>query len=205
MEREFQTGRRRDIMTNKTQTTASLINGVDRDKLFETVDLIKGKPELAKFTFKVNNEWQDGAHTRSTVHGFFGAGTNFEHAVKFELDADEPAILLGQDQGPNSGEYLLHALAACVTTSIVYHAAARGIAVEEIESSIDGDVDLRGFLGIDPNVRNGYQEIRMKFRIKADVPDEQLQEICKLGQRYSPILDSVTNGVPVKVSAERMT
>ena len=98
---------------------------------------------------KHQNEWQDGGHNRSTIHGFSGAGTNFVHAVKFELDADEPAILLGQDQGPSAGEYLLHALAACVTTAIVYHAAARGIAIDEIESSIDGDVDLRGFLGID--------------------------------------------------------
>jgi uncharacterized OsmC-like protein len=192
-------------MTNATQTNSSVINGVDRDKLFGTIDVIKATPELARFRFKIRNQWQDGAHNRSTIQTFFGAGTDFEHAVKFELDADEPAVLLGADQGPNPGEYLLHALAACVTSGMVYHAAARGIAIEEVESSIDGDVDLRGFLGIDKNVRNGYQEIRMKFRIKADVPDEQLQEICKLGQQYSPILDSVTNGVPVKVSAERMT
>jgi len=191
-------------MTNNTQTNTSLVNGVDRDKLFGTVDLIKATPGLAKFTFKVRNEWLDGAHTRSTVHTFFGAGTDFEHPVKFELDADEPAILLGADQGPNPGEYLLHALAACVTSAIVYHAAARGISIEEVESSIDGDVDLRGFLGIDKNVRNGYQEIRMKLRIKADVPDEQLQELCMIGQQYSPILDSITKGVPVKVAAERL-
>jgi len=108
------------------------------------------------------------------------------------------------DQGPSAGEYLLHALAACVTTAIVYHAAARGIAIEEIESSIDGDVDLRGFLGIDPKVRNGFEEIRMNFRIKADVPDDQLQELCMIGQQYSPVLDSISRGVPVKVAAERM-
>src|SRR5215510_9830591 len=191
-------------MSNKTQTTPSVINGVDREKLFGTVDLIKGAPGLAKFRFKIQNDWQDGGHNRSTVHTFFGAGTDLEHAVKFELDADEPAILLGQDQGPSAGEYLLHALAACVTTSIVYHAAARGIAIEEVESSIEGDCDLRGFLGIDPNVRNGFQEIRMNFKIKADVPDEQLQELCQLGKQYSPMLDSITNGVPVKVTAERM-
>jgi len=191
-------------MTNKTQTTATVINGVDRDKLFGTVDLIKGAPQLARFRFNVHNEWQDGAHNRSTVHGFFGAGTNLEHAVKFELDSDEPAILLGQDQGPGAGEYLLHALAACVTTSMVYHAAARGIAIEEVESAIEGDCDLRGFLGIDPNVRNGFQEIRMNFRIKADVSDEQLQELRMLGQQYSPMLDTISHGVPVKVAAERM-
>jgi uncharacterized OsmC-like protein len=192
-------------MTNTTQTNTSVINGVDRDKLFGTVDLIKATPGLAKFRFKIRNEWLAGAHTRSTIQTFFGANTDFEHSVKFELDADEPAILLGTDQGPNPGEYLLHALAACVTSGMVYHAAARGIAIEEVESSIDGDVDVRGFLGIDKNVRKGYQEIRMKFRIKADVPDEQLQELCMIGQQYSPVLDSISNGVPVKVVAERMT
>ena len=192
-------------MANATQTNTSLINGVDREKLFGTIDLIKGTPELARFRFKIRNEWQDCAHTRSTVQTFFGAGTDFEHSVKFELDADEPAILLGADQGPNPGEYLLHALAACVTSGMVYHAAARGISIEEVESSIEGDVDLRGFLGLDRNVRNGYQEIRMKFRIKADVSDEQLQELCMLGQQYSPILDSISHDVPVKVAAERLT
>jgi uncharacterized OsmC-like protein len=191
-------------MSGKAQTVDSMVNGVDRDKLFGTIDLIKGAPELAKFRFNVRNEWQGSAYNRSTIQTFFGAGTNFAHAVKFELGADEPAILLGQDQGPSAGEYLLHALAACVTTAIVYHAAARGIAIDEVESSIEGDVDLRGFLGIDPKVRNGFQEIRMNFRIKADVPDERLQELCEIGQRYSPILDSITHGVPVKVAAERM-
>jgi uncharacterized OsmC-like protein len=191
-------------MTNTTQTNASQINGLDRDKLFGTIDLIKATPELAKFNFKIRNEWLNGAYSRSTINTFFGAGTNFEHAVTFDLDADEPAILLGTDQGPNAGEYLLHALAACVTSAMVYHAAARGVAIEEVESSIDGDVDVRGFLGLDKNIRNGFQEIRMKFRIKADVSDEQLQELCALGQQYSPILDSVSNGVPVKIAAERM-
>ena len=191
-------------MSNKTQTTAPVINGVDRDKLLATVSLIKGEPGLAKFKFNIRNEWQDGGHNRSTIHTFFGAGTDFEHAVRFELDADEPAILLGHDQGPNAGEYLLHALAACVTTAMVYHAVARGIAIEEIESSIAGDIDLRGFLGLDPTVRVGFQEIRMNFKIKADVADEQLQELAVLGQKYSAVFDSLTRGVPVKVAAERL-
>src|SRR5262249_14710925 len=155
-------------------------------------------------SFETPNRVQDGTHNRSTVEGFFAAGTDVEHAVKFEHDADEPAVLLGADQGPSPGEYLLHALAACVTTTMVYHAAARGIAIEEVESSVEGDVDLRGFLGIDEKVRKGFQEIRLNFRIKADVPDEQLQQLCLIGQQYSAILDSISNGVPVKVTAERL-
>ncbi len=191
-------------MTNTTQTSASMVNGVDREKLFGTIDHIKGAPELARFKFNVRNEWLDGGHNRSTIETFFGAGTDHLHAVKFVLDTDEPEILLGKDQGANAGEYLLHALAACVTGTMVYHAAARGIAIQEVESSIDGDVDLRGFLGLDEKVRRGFQEIRMNFKIKADVPDEQLQELCKMARQYSPVFDSVTNGVPVRVTAERM-
>lgn len=191
-------------MTNATQTNVSVVNGVDRDKLFKTIDHIQASPSLAKFRFNVRNEWVDGGHNRSTIESFFGAGSDIKHAVKFELHTDEPAILLGEDQGANAGEYLLHALASCITTSIVYHAAARGIAIEELESSVEGDIDLRGFLGLDDSVRKGFQEIRVGFKIKADVSDEQLQELCGLGQEYSAVLDSLTRGVPVSVSAERL-
>lgn len=192
-------------MSNATQTTQALINGVDRDKLFQTIGQLKASPALAKFRFKIRNEWVDCGHNRSTVKAFHGASTDIEHATEFVLDADEPEILLGTDKGANPVEYLLHALAACVTSSMVYHAAAKGITIDEIESSIDGDIDLHGFLGLDENVRNGYEQIRMKFKIKADVPDDQLQELCMMGPRYSPVFDSITKGVPVKVSAERMS
>src|SRR5262249_42591114 len=114
--------------------------------------------------------------------------------------------LLGRDLGPNSGEYLLTALAACVTSTLVYHAAARGITIEDVESTVEGDIDLRGFLGIDKSVRNGFQNIRMNFKIQADhLSDEQLQELAQLGPSFSPMLDSITKGVPVTVQAQRMT
>jgi len=192
-------------MKNATQTTPALINGVDRDKLFQTIGQLKASSVLAKFRFKISNEWVDCGHNRSTVTTFYGAGAEIEHATKFVLDADEPAILLGTDKGANPVEHLLHALAACVTSSMVYHAAAKGLTIEEVESSIDGDIDLRGFLGLDESVRNGYEQIRMKFKIKADVPDDQLQELCQLGTKYSPVFDCITRGVPVDVSAERMS
>lgn len=123
---------------------------------------------------------------------------------RFVLKSDEPAILLGEDAAANPAEHLLHALAACLTTSMVYHAAARGIQIEEIESSLEGDIDLHGFLGLDPKVRKGYQGIRVNFKIKADVPVDQLQDVCRLGSGFSPVFDSVTNGVPVSVTAEPM-
>jgi uncharacterized OsmC-like protein len=191
-------------MTDRMKDMPTRINGVDRDKLFQTIDQIKDTTSLAKFRFKIRNEWIDCGHNRSIVKTFHAAESDIEHALKFELDADEPAILLGTDKGANPVEYLLHALAACVTTSMVYHAAAKGITIEEVESTIDGDIDLRGFLGLDKKVRNGYQQIRMKFKLKADVSDDQLQELCRLGPQFSPVFDSITKGVPVQVNAERI-
>jgi uncharacterized OsmC-like protein len=190
--------------TDATTTTTSTLNGVNREQLFQTIDLIRSDTGLAKFQFRLDNTWLTGSRNRSTVRGFFGAGQEHVHGVPFELSADEPQVLLGTDTSANSGELLLHALAACVTGTIVYHAAARGVAIEQIESTVEGNVDLRGFLGLDRTVRNGFQDIRMTFRIKADVTDEQLQEIVQLGPTFSPVLDSVTNGVPVRVTAERL-
>lgn len=186
-----------------TTTTLKKTNGVDVDRLFGTLDAIRKTPTIAKFRFRVRNQWIDGAHSRSEVHDFYGAGRELNHAERFVLDADEPDILLGQDKGAGAGEYLLHALAVCVTTTMVYHAAAKGIEIEEIESYIDSDIDLQGFLGLRQDVRPGFEAIRMRFKIKADVTDEQLEEIVKLGSGYSAVLDSVTNGVPVTLSAER--
>src|SRR5215831_13254113 len=125
-------------MVRKDEMTATQTNGVDRDKLFQTIDQLKATPGLAQFRFKIQNQWIDGGHNRSSVSTFHGAGADHAHAVNFDLDADEPDILLGTDQGANPVEYLLHALAACVTTSMVYHAAAKGITIEEVESSVDG-------------------------------------------------------------------
>jgi len=183
---------------------AKEVNGVNVDGLLQTIDAVKANPTVAKFRLQVGNQWVDGPHSRSTVNEFYGAGQNFQRPKSFTLDADEPAILYGNDTGPNAGEYLLAALAACVTSAIVYHAAARGVTIEEIESKVEGDIDLRGFLGIDKNVRNGFQDIRMSFEIRADVSDEQFEEISQLGRTFSPVLDSLTKGVPVTVQAQRM-
>jgi uncharacterized OsmC-like protein len=189
------------MQTQNTKTKN--MNGVDVDKLFETINAIKASPAIAKFRFSLENEWMDCGHNRSMIKGFHGACEDMDHSQTFMLDADEPAILLGMDMGPNPVEYLLKALASCVTTSIVYHAAAKGIRIEEMETTVSGDIDLHGFLGLRDDVRNGYESIRMNYRIKADVSDEELQELCQLGPTYSPVFDSVTKGVPVTVTAMR--
>ena len=191
-------------MSNIPKVISSELNGIDLPQLQETVSLIQAQPALARFEFRFTNRWLNGPRTRSTIRSFFGAGQTHQHATPFDLSTDEPPVLLGSDRAANPGEYLMHALAACVTSAIVYHAAAKGIAIEKIESTIEGDVDLRGFLGLDASVRNGFEQIRMKLRIKADLPETQLQELCDLGPKFSPVFDSVTNGLPVHVSAERI-
>lgn len=180
------------------------INGVAVDDLFSTIDAIKATPAIAKFKFRIHNQWEGAGQNSSTVNTFSGAGQQLSRPKPFVLTADEPPVLLGKDMAANPVEHLLHALAACLTTSMVYHAAARGIHIEEVESSLEGDIDLHGFLDLDKKVRKGYQGIRVNFKIKADVPDKQLQEIAQLGPGHSPVFDSLTNGVPVAVTAERL-
>ena len=177
-------------------------NGVNVDELFNTIDAVKRSPVIAKFKFRAENEWIEGGHNRTTIKDFYGIQKEHRHEATFKLDADEPPLLLGTGKGPNPVEYPLTALAACVTTSLIYHAAAKGIVLKSVESRLEGDIDLRGFLGISKDVRKGYQEIRMYFKIDADVPDEELQALVQLGPSYSPVFDSITKGVPVKVELE---
>ena len=192
-------------MTKTEVATAQVtVNGVAVDALSKTVEAIKATPSIAKFNFRIRNQWFDAARNRSIADDFYGAGQEQTRTQPIVLDADEPPVLLGTDSAANPVEYLLHALAACMTTSMVYHAAARGIHIEEVESSLEGDIDLLGFLELDKSVRNGFQGIRVNFKIKADVSDEQLQQIGQLGPGRSPVFDSLTNGVPVSVTIERM-
>ena len=176
---------------------------VNVDELFGTIDAVKTAPVIAKFKFKAENQWMDGGHNRTTIKNFYGTQQEHQRREPFVLDADEPPILLGRDMGPNPVEYALTALAACVTSSIVYHAAAKGITIRAMESRLEGDIDLQGFLGIRDDVPRGYQEIRMYVTIDADAPPEKLAEIVELGPQYSPVFDTITRAVPVKVQLEK--
>ena len=184
-------------MSTVIQTTR---NGVDTKQMFGTLDLIKEQPELAKFQFRATNRWIGGAHNRSTIKGFYAAGgEDTTRSGAFEIDAGEPAILLGTDTGANSAEYLLHALAACLTTTIVYVAAARKVPLTSVESTLTGDMDVRGALGVDPEPRNGFQRITVSFRIAGDAPEDKLREVVERATQRSAVYDMVTNGVPVAV------
>jgi uncharacterized OsmC-like protein len=173
---------------------------VDTEKLFATLDLIRAQPELARFQFRATNRWIDGAHNRSTIKGFYGAGDeDTTRGEAFDVDAGEPAILLGSDTGPNPVEYLLHALAACLTTSIVYVAAARKVELTSVESTLTGDMDVRGALGVDDEPRNGFERIGVSFRVTGNAPEEALRAVVERARERSAVYDILTNGVPVAV------
>lgn len=174
------------------------INGVDREALRGTIAAVQAQPELAAFTFRLSNRWVDGGENRSMVDGFHGTCSEHRRAVPFELVNDEPPVLLSGDKGPNPVEHVLHALAGCLTTSLVYHAAARGMKVDAVRTRFEGDLDLRGFLGLSKEVRNGYREIRTIFEIEGDLSEAEKAELMAMGQRYSPVFDIVSRGVPVR-------
>src|SRR5919205_642701 len=175
-------------------------NGVDTEVMFGTLDAIKAQPELGTFQFRASNTWIDGAHNRSTIKGFYGAGQeDTTRQPTFTMDAGEPAILLGTDTGPNPAEALLHALAACLTTTLVYVAAARGVRLTRVESRLEGDMGVRGALGLSPDVRNGFEQIRASFVVEGDAPEETLRELVERAQARSAVFDMVTHGVPVHV------
>jgi len=182
-----------------TVTTLSTINGVNVEQLGANITAIQGDTGLAKFQFRATNSWINGGHNRTTIKEFYGVGQeDTTRTEPFVLDADEPPVLLGEDHGANPVEFVLHALASCLTTSMVYHAAARGIKIESIESRLEGDLDLRGFLGLSKDVRPGYKNLRVQFTVKSDAPAETLQELTK----HSPVFDIVTNPVPVAISVQ---
>jgi len=182
-----------------TKVIERIRNGIDTEVLFGTLDAVKAQPDLARFQFRATNTWVDGAHNRSTIDDLFGAGQVMTRAEPFVVDAGEPAVLVGTDTGPNPAEFLLHALAACLTTSLVYVAAARGVRLTEVTSTLEGDLDLQGALGIDESYRNGFEQIRVTFHVKGDAPPEKLREVVLRGRARSVVFDSITRGVPVAV------
>ena len=176
------------------------LNGVNLDQLFWTLDAINKQPALAKFKWRADSRWLGGAHNRTSIQGFYGASQeDNSRAEPFALDAGEPPILVGTNTGANPAEALLHALAACLTTSLVYVAAARGVHLTEVESTLEGDMDLRGALGLSEDVRNGFQQIRVRFQVKGDAPPEKLRQIVERAQQRSAVFDSLTRGVAVSV------
>jgi uncharacterized OsmC-like protein len=177
-------------------------NGVDTATLFATLDAVKQAPEAANFQFRAHNEWISGTHNRSTIADYFGVGEERSHERTFVFDADHPAVLVGQDQGPTPVEFVLHALAACLTAGLANIAAARRVRLTEVRSTVTGDIDLNGILGLNHDVRNGYERITVRFTIKGDAPAEKLREIVEQSRARSAVYDIITNRVPVTIEVD---
>jgi uncharacterized OsmC-like protein len=190
-------------MSEAYAPSEQMVNGLNVGQMVGLVDEIQGTPDLARFKFRATNRWISSTHNRTTIKSLYGAGQeDMSRMEPFVVDADEPVSLLGRDVAPNPVEYILHALAACMTTTIIFEASAAGIEIEELESSLEGDLDLRGSLALSDNIRNGFENIRVNFRVKADAPKEKLEEIFKLAEAHSSVLDIVSNPVPVAMTME---
>lgn len=186
--------------TPTTRREAVPLNGVDTPNLFATINAVKATPDLANFQFRAHNEWLRGTNSRSRIESFSGAGGEHQHVRAFEFDADHPAVLVGGDAGPTPVEFLLVALSSCLTAGIANVAAARGVKLNRIESSVEGDMDLRGILGLSKDVRNGYKKIRVNFTIEGDAPAETLRTIVDQSRARSAVFDVLTTGVPVEIA-----
>ena len=174
-------------------------NGVDVATLFATLDVVDGQRDLAAFQFRATNRWVSGTHSQSTNQGFYGAGQEHEREHTMVFDADHPAVLVGKDTGPTPVEFLLYALASCITAGIANVAAARGVTLTRVESTVVGDIDLQGILGMSDTVRNGYQQVTIRFTVEGDASPEVLRSIVEQSRARSAVYDVLTNGVPVAV------
>ena len=191
-------------MTSNTNAAAMnqpvTVNGIDVDQVTDLVDSFQDDKAFAEMQFRLKNRWIDGGLNRSLIKGFYaGCQEDDTRTEAFTYDADEPSIMAGENTAPNPVEYILHALAGCLTTTMVYHAAVRDIRIEAIESELEGDLDARGFFGLSDTVRKGYQKIRVKMRVKSEASAEQLKELAM----YSPVFDIVSNSVPVDLVVEK--
>ena len=199
---------RKEVVEDRTKEVIIMednknLNGIQVDKLFDMIESIKRNPNLAQFRFRATNRWVDGTHNQARIDGFYGAGR--EHKSREEplvLDEDEPPVLLGKNLGANPVEFVLTALSGCLTTSLIAQAAVRGIRLRKVESRLEGDLDVRGFLGMSEEVRNGYRNIRVTFKIKGDASQEELRELLELARKRSPVFDIVSHPVPVSVELE---
>jgi uncharacterized OsmC-like protein len=186
-----------------TTITAPLRNGIDTAQVYGTLDVLKSDPSLARFEFRATNRWINGPHSRSTIHGFYGAGQeDATRETPFVVDASEPPVLFGNNEAPNPAEFVLHALAGCLTLTIVNVAAARKVTLTEVSSTLVGVLDARGATGVDVAYRNGFESVRVHFTVKGDAPDEKLREIVERAKARSVVYDIVTNPVPVELTAE---
>ena len=191
-----QTGQSNKIENEK------IVNGVSVTNLFGAMNAINDNPNISKFNFRAKGKWINGGHNQTVINDFDGACQTHTRNQPFVFDKDEPPVLLGRDHGANPVEYALAALNGCLTTTLVYHAAAQGIKIEEVESTLSGDLDIQGLLGMSDKVRNGYEKIKVTFKVKADAPEEKVKELVDIAQKRSPVFDIISHPTPIEVSLQ---
>ena len=177
-------------------------NGVDTPKLFATIGAVASQPTLAQFRFRAQSHWVGGTQSRTTIAGFYGVGAEMQHDAPFQASADHPKVLCGEDNAPAPVEWVLHALAACLTAGIANISAARGVTLHSVECSVEGDIDLQGILGLSDKVRNGFQAIRVNYMVKGDAPEEKLRQIVDQARARSAVFDILTGHVPVTIEVD---
>lgn len=183
-----------------TTQISKTCNGLDLEQMDQTVKALQNNPALAQFQFRARNRWIDGGENRSTIKDFYGAGSeDTSRSEAFVFTNGEPPVLLGRNEGANPVEFLLHALAGCVTTTTVLHAAARGIKLRKLSTELTGNIDLQGLLALDDSVPAGYESIRIRMDIEADCSDDDLAELIAFAQRHSPVCNTVCRPVPVTI------
>ncbi|RYP85201.1 OsmC family peroxiredoxin [Nocardioides guangzhouensis] len=180
-------------------TQENHVNGVDTATLFATIGAVKEQPELAAFRFRTAHRWVNGTQSEARFPGFYGAGQEHTHQHDTVITADHPVVLVGNDNGPTPAELLLNALGACLTAGIGNIASARGIELHGVRCTVEGDIDLRGILGIDDVVRNGFDNIRVVFSVEGDAEAEQLAELVAQSRARSAVFDVVSHGTDVTV------
>lgn len=184
--------------------TKNIVNGIDVDGVKKAVDMLRSDTEAGFFSFRARNRWVNGAHCASTIQDFCVSGLmDTTRSKPFVMEADEPKVLMGEDYGPNATEALLHALASCLNATFMFNAAAHNVKIDELELDMEGQLDLRGFLGVSADVRNGFEHISVHFKVKSDAPMDQIKELCELAQKRSPVFDMVSHPTPVHVTAEK--
>jgi len=183
-----------------TAKNANVLNGLDVDVAAATIAAIRADKSLARFQFRARNTWINGGENRSTIRDFYGAGQeDTSRSASFEFTNGEPPVLLGNNEGANPVEFLLHALAGCVTTTFVLHAMARGITIKSLSTELSGDLDLQGLLGLNDSVPAGYEQIRVKITVEADCAEKELDDLLAYAQQHSPVCNTVCRPVPVVV------
>jgi uncharacterized OsmC-like protein len=183
------------MTTSETPTD----NGVNVQALLDARAALTDAPEAAQFTWRASNEWLRGTHSRSEITGFFGLGEDHDHRSTWSFDADHPEVFASEDNGPTPVEYVLVGLASCLTAGVAAVAQNRGIQLNRVEATIEGDMDILGILGADPDVRNGFNGIRVHYKIDADATPEEIEALVAQSQKRSAVFDVVTNPTSVTV------